>query len=202
MSVRLNGSTSGYTELDAPAVAGNNVLKLPANNGTNGFPIVTDGSGGLSFSQLTSNGLADGAVTAAKLSAGMVIKCLTYYDAGSSTSSTTFVNANQASFNYTPVSSSSTLLLIATFQSQITYLSGTTTYGYHSIGVSNSPLGSYAIGANSVAGIGLYSVASYQTSYSNTSTSNKQFNMMHRTSNSSAAVYTNGIYFTVLEVAN
>jgi hypothetical protein len=34
MSVRLNGSISGYTELDAPAVAGNNVLKLPANSGS------------------------------------------------------------------------------------------------------------------------------------------------------------------------
>jgi hypothetical protein len=33
MSVRLNGSTSGYTELDAPAVAGNNTIKMPASNG-------------------------------------------------------------------------------------------------------------------------------------------------------------------------
>ena len=33
MSLRLNGSTSGYTELDAGAVAGNNVIKMPASNG-------------------------------------------------------------------------------------------------------------------------------------------------------------------------
>jgi hypothetical protein len=33
MSVRLNGSTSGYTELDAPAVAGNNTIRMPASNG-------------------------------------------------------------------------------------------------------------------------------------------------------------------------
>jgi hypothetical protein len=34
MSIRLNGSTSGYTELDAQASPGNNVLKMPANNGS------------------------------------------------------------------------------------------------------------------------------------------------------------------------
>jgi len=34
MPVRLNGSTSGYTELSAPAVAGNNTLLLPTGNGT------------------------------------------------------------------------------------------------------------------------------------------------------------------------
>lgn len=30
MSLRLNGATSGYTEIDAPATAGNNTLTLPA----------------------------------------------------------------------------------------------------------------------------------------------------------------------------
>jgi hypothetical protein len=34
MTLRLNGSTSGYTEIDAPAVAGNNNLKLPTGNGS------------------------------------------------------------------------------------------------------------------------------------------------------------------------
>jgi hypothetical protein len=34
MSVRLNGSTSGYTELDAQASPGNNTLKFPASNGS------------------------------------------------------------------------------------------------------------------------------------------------------------------------
>jgi hypothetical protein len=33
MSLRLNGSTSGYSEIDAPAVAGNNTLVLPTTNG-------------------------------------------------------------------------------------------------------------------------------------------------------------------------
>jgi hypothetical protein len=45
----LNGSTSGYTELDAPAVAGNNTLVLPTGNGSDGNILGTDGAGNLSW---------------------------------------------------------------------------------------------------------------------------------------------------------
>lgn len=50
MGLRLNGSTSGYTEIDAPAVAGSNTLVLPTGNGTNGQYLQTNGSGTLSWS--------------------------------------------------------------------------------------------------------------------------------------------------------
>jgi hypothetical protein len=50
MSLRLNGSTSGYTEIDAPAVAGSNTLVLPTGNGTSGQVLTTNGSGALSWS--------------------------------------------------------------------------------------------------------------------------------------------------------
>ncbi len=49
MSIRLNGSTSGYTEIDAPAVAGSNTLVLPTGNGSAGNILGTDGSGNLSW---------------------------------------------------------------------------------------------------------------------------------------------------------
>jgi hypothetical protein len=49
MTLRLNGSTSGYTEIDAPAVAGNNNLKLPTGNGSDGNILGTDGAGNLSW---------------------------------------------------------------------------------------------------------------------------------------------------------
>jgi hypothetical protein len=49
MTIRLNGSTSGYTEIDAPAVAGNNTLVFPGGNGTADQALVTNGSGTLSF---------------------------------------------------------------------------------------------------------------------------------------------------------
>jgi hypothetical protein len=34
MTIRLNGSTSGYVEIDAPAVAGNTTVTLPSISGT------------------------------------------------------------------------------------------------------------------------------------------------------------------------
>jgi hypothetical protein len=49
MSLRLNGSTSGYSEIDAPAVAGSNTLVLPGGNGSADQALVTNGSGTLSF---------------------------------------------------------------------------------------------------------------------------------------------------------
>jgi len=55
MAQRLNGQTSGYVELDAPAVAGSNTLVLPTNNGSSGDYLQTDGSGGLSWGTLPDN---------------------------------------------------------------------------------------------------------------------------------------------------
>ncbi len=49
MTIRLTGSTSGYTEVTAPAVAGSNTLVLPGGNGTADQALVTNGSGTLSF---------------------------------------------------------------------------------------------------------------------------------------------------------
>lgn len=49
MTLRLNGSTSGYTEIDAPASAGNNTLVLPTGNGSSGQILGTDGAGNLSW---------------------------------------------------------------------------------------------------------------------------------------------------------
>ena len=51
MSLRLEGSTSGYVELDAPAVAGNQVFRLPGVAPTvGGTSLVSDTSGNLSYS--------------------------------------------------------------------------------------------------------------------------------------------------------
>jgi len=49
MTLRLNGSTSGYVEIDAPAAAGSNTLILPDGNGTANHSLVNDGSGNLSW---------------------------------------------------------------------------------------------------------------------------------------------------------
>ena len=59
MPVRLNGSTSGYTELSAPAVAGNNSIALPTGNGST-YQIVrnSDTAGSLEFADKIVSGTA------------------------------------------------------------------------------------------------------------------------------------------------
>jgi len=54
MTLRLNGSTSGYVEIDAPATAGSNTLVLPNGNGTNGQYLQTAGNGVLSWATVSS----------------------------------------------------------------------------------------------------------------------------------------------------
>ncbi len=49
MTLKLNGSSSGYTAIDAPAAAGSNTLVLPTSNGSANQVLKTDGSGNLSW---------------------------------------------------------------------------------------------------------------------------------------------------------
>lgn len=49
MALRLNGSNTGYVELDVPADAGSHTLTLPDGGGTSGQYLQTNGSGGLSW---------------------------------------------------------------------------------------------------------------------------------------------------------
>jgi len=49
MTLKLNGSSSGYTAIDAPASAGSNTLVLPADNGSANEVLKTDGSGNLDW---------------------------------------------------------------------------------------------------------------------------------------------------------
>jgi hypothetical protein len=59
MPVRLNGSTSGYTELSAPAVAGNNSIALPTGNGS-AYQILRNGAtaGSLEYTDKLVSGTA------------------------------------------------------------------------------------------------------------------------------------------------
>jgi len=49
MALRLNGSTSGYVELNAAATSASNTLTLPNGNGSSGQYLQTNGSGALSW---------------------------------------------------------------------------------------------------------------------------------------------------------
>jgi hypothetical protein len=59
MTLRLNGSTSGYTEIDAPAVAGSNTLVLPTGAGS-AYQVVRNGAtaGSLEFTEKIVSGTA------------------------------------------------------------------------------------------------------------------------------------------------
>jgi hypothetical protein len=54
MTLRLNGSTSGYVEIDAPAVAGSTSITLPATSG--GEFVVSDSNGNIDLGPLDING--------------------------------------------------------------------------------------------------------------------------------------------------
>ena len=59
MGIRLKGQTTGYVEIEAPATAADNTLKLPNGNGSSGQMITTDGSGNLSFTTPASTDLVN-----------------------------------------------------------------------------------------------------------------------------------------------
>jgi len=58
MALRLNGSSSGYVELDVPADAGSHTLTLPDGGGSSGQYLQTDGSGGLSWQTVSGTSVA------------------------------------------------------------------------------------------------------------------------------------------------
>jgi hypothetical protein len=98
MTLRLNGSTSGYTEIDAPAVAGSNTLVLPTGNGTSGQVLSTNGSGALSW-----------------IGAGKILKVVssTKTDTFSSTTTGSWLDIADLSVSITPVLSSSKVFVLA-----------------------------------------------------------------------------------------
>ena len=59
MTLRLNGSTSGYTEIDAPAVAGSNTITLPTGAGS-AYQVIRNGAtaGSLEFTDKIVSGTA------------------------------------------------------------------------------------------------------------------------------------------------
>ena len=68
MTLRLNGSSSGYTEIDAPAAAGSNTLTLPTGNGSaNQFIKNGSTAGTLEYSNMveTSTGVGIGTTSPA-----------------------------------------------------------------------------------------------------------------------------------------
>lgn len=201
MPLKLKGSSSGDVTLDVPAAAGTNTLTLPARTGN----IITSADTGT----VTEAMLASGAVTNQKLGSGLVLKVQHFSNGGSSTTSTSAVNANTSNFSYTPVSTNSTLIIIASATSLITAGgAGINSEIVQQIYEGASALGtSHTVGVTSGSGTNFQSSASFAAAVSltNTSTSARTFSLYHRvqvSSGGSATATSADIRFTILEVAN
>lgn len=108
MPLKLNGSTSGFVALDAPAAAGSNTLVLPTGNGSNGQVLTTNGSGTLSWA-----------------GAGKILQVVNAtYSTETSSSSSTYADTGLTA-TITPTSSSSKVLVLAN-QAGIAKTSGNT----------------------------------------------------------------------------
>lgn len=92
MPVRLTGSTSGYTELDAPAVAGNNTIKMPASNGAAGQRLGNGATAGtLEYSDNIVSGTAQASTSGTSIDFTGIpswVKRITVMFSGVSTNST------------------------------------------------------------------------------------------------------------------
>ena len=138
MTLKLNGSSSGYTAIDAPAAAGSNTLVLPADNGSNGEFLQTNGSGTLDWS-------AEGKILQVSTTATEV---------ATSTTSTSYVDATGMSLAITPSSTSSKIIIVccgtvnaigSTYWAYFTLLRGSTDLGNPSNG--KGLLGLYSNGS-------------------------------------------------------
>ena len=88
MTIRLNGSTSGYTEIDAPAVAGSNTILLPAGNGSaNQFLKNGSTAGTLGWSSATENSSGDFAFNSGYGSAAVAYGCRAWVNFNGTTAS-------------------------------------------------------------------------------------------------------------------
>ena len=84
MTLKLQGSTSGHTAIDAPASAGSNTLVLPPNNGSAGQVLQTDGNGNLTWVNQAAGG---------KLRSYVQIESDTDTDLGNATGSNSWTTA-------------------------------------------------------------------------------------------------------------
>jgi len=125
MTLRLNGSTSGYTEIECPSVGGNNTLVLPTGNGSNQQVLAGNGSGTLSWSNRPIL-----QVVSATLATKYTTTSTTYGDVGLSAS-------------ITPASSTNKILVFVQLGCQ-TNNNGNTTYN-ENYGVWNLVRGSTTI---------------------------------------------------------
>ena len=105
MTLRLNGSTSGYTEIDAPAVAGSNTLVLPTGAGS-AYQVVRNGAtaGSLEFTDKIVSGTAVASTSGTSIDFTGIpswVKRVTVMFSGVSTNGTSIVQVQLGSGSFT-----------------------------------------------------------------------------------------------------
>jgi len=95
MPLRLNGNTSGYTEIDAPAVAGSNTLTLPTGAGST-YQMIRNGAtaGSLEFADNITSGTVVASTSGTSIDFTSIpswVKRITVMLNGVSTSGTAFI---------------------------------------------------------------------------------------------------------------
>ena len=101
MALRLNGSSSGYVELEVPAAAGSHTLTLPDGGGTSGQYLQTNGSGTLSWATVTTPEILQ------------VVHALNDTEGSATGTSATSYNDTGLSATITPVAAGSSILIFA-----------------------------------------------------------------------------------------
>jgi hypothetical protein len=105
MTLRLNGSSSGFTEVKAPAAAGDNTITLPTSNGSADQFLMNSGTAGeLEFAALASSDMPTGSI--------LQVKQTVKTDTFSTASGSSFTDVTGLSVDITPTSSSSKILVL------------------------------------------------------------------------------------------
>lgn len=133
--IRLNGTSSGYTELAPPAAAGSNTITLPSSNGSaNQFLKNGSTAGTLGWSSMTESGgniavngnvLSTGSITSQKASGTNAISCIVDGTSGSD-ESTLLSKAGSCTIQLT------------TYGSQYAYFTASATNGFNIGNYANS----------------------------------------------------------------
>lgn len=188
-------------------------ISASASTGDTGTQVLTPGLDPTGYNAAISATMApgDGSVSPLLLplsTANQVVKTSHYSDAGSSTTSTVFVNMQGATFTYKPVSANSYLNLYFYLQGEEQNLAATNTtasFQAYETTSGNVALGSsYFIAApSSSGGIGIQAQVTVVVSgLTNTGLTNRMFQLFAKSSSASASASASNIICIIEEVSN
>lgn len=123
MTLRLNGSNSGFTEVKAPATAGSNTITLPTSNGSaNQFLMNSGTAGELEFASLASSDLPTGSIL-------QVVQTHLNTADSQSLSANTKAEISNLSVSITPTTTTSDMLVFVRWNGEPSTNNHNTTFG-------------------------------------------------------------------------